>query len=92
MDSRSGQVIRDTVKRNVSHHILFFTIAFSERLYVFQREEIKKLEEKILEKGVVLNVSTERIAQLDENLSTLNKQLDELANPELDELRKRKKT
>ncbi|XP_037910484.1 kinesin-like protein Klp98A isoform X2 [Hermetia illucens] len=72
LDSRSGQVIRDTVKRN--------------------REEIKKLEEKILEKGVVLNVSTERIAQLDENLSTLNKQLDELANPELDELRKRKKT
>lgn len=40
----------------------------------------------------MLNVSTERIAQLDENLSTLNKQLDELANPELDELRKRKKT
>lgn len=51
------------------------------------KDDIKKLEEQVLEKELLLNKSTEKIAKLDESILYLDNQLDSLT---LDDIRAKK--
>lgn len=83
LDLFASQFIKDTVKRNVSQmhlHILIWLVFTKSFVIWLQNDEIRKLDEKIMEKECILNASTKKIAQVDEKILQIQLQLEKLQN------------
>lgn len=69
----------------VQHNCTFYLhilvcLVFTNTYFCLQNDEIRKLDEKIMEKECILNASTKKIAQVDEKILQIQQQLEKLQN------------